>query len=320
MIVFTARTRRNISAQIVRVFRGKHVILHPVDSNNAYHLMAFLIVCVWGITYVSSKILINDGLSPAQIFTIRFFISYVLLLACHHKRLFANSARDEAVMALLGLTGGSLYFLSENTALAYSTASNVSLIVCSCPMGTTLLLALFYKGERLSKLQYAGSALALLGMTVVVLNGHFVLHLSPVGDALALAACLSWSAYSVLLRSCTHKYSSAFITRKVFFYGLLTILPYYIWHPSWPPVATFMRGEVIGHLLFLSVVASFLCYMLWNHCIRRLGVQQASNWIYFNPISTIVSAWILLGERPTVFLYLGAAMILLGMYGADRRR
>jgi len=291
-----------------------------MKSNKAYHLLAFLIVCVWGITYVSSKILINDGLSPAQIFTIRFLVSYVLLLVCSHKRLFANNKKDEAVMVLLGLTGGSLYFLSENTALAYSTASNVSLIVCSCPMVTTLLLALFYKSERLSKWQYVGSVLALLGMAVVVLNGHFVLHLSPVGDALALAACLSWATYSVLLRNVTRKYSSAFITRKVFFYGLLTILPYFAWHPSWPPLATFMQGEVVAHLLFLSVIASFLCYILWNLCVRRLGVQQAGNWIYFNPISTIVSAWILLDEQPTVFLYLGTAMILIGMYGADKWR
>jgi len=284
-----------------------------------FHLLAFLIVCVWGTTYVSSKVLINCGLSPAQIFTLRFAIAYLLMLCICHSRLFADSWRDELRLMLLGVTGGSLYFLSENTALSYSTASNVSLIVCSCPMAATLMLSVLYKEERLRKIQYMGSLLALLGMAIVVLNGHFVLHLSPVGDFLALCACLSWAVYSVILRNILNRYSSKFITRKLFFYGLLTISPYFLVKPGMPSWQTLSSPTVASHLLFLAVVASFACYLLWNLCVRKLGVQQASNWIYFNPIATIVFAWFLLGEEPTIFLYLGTAMILFGMWLADKR-
>jgi len=284
-----------------------------------YHIIAFLIVCVWGTTYVSSKILINNGLTPAQIFFLRFLLAYVLLLVVYHKRLFADTWKDELLMLMLGLTGGSLYFLSENTALSYSTASNVSLIVCSCPMVSTLGLAALYKEERLSKTQYLGSVIALLGMAVVVLNGHFVLHLSARGDILALVACLCWAVYSILLRNVMNRYPSLFITRKVFFYGVITIIPFILF-TSMPAPSTLLRGEVMAHLLFLSVVASFLCYVFWNKCLRNLGVQQASNWIYFNPIATIVFAWIMLNEKPTIFLFFGTAMILFGMYLADRNQ
>jgi len=291
-----------------------------MGSNWKYHVLAFLIVCVWGTTYVSSKVLINNGLTPAQIFTLRFLIAYLLMLAICHRRLFADSWKDELVFLLLGVTGGSMYFLSENTALAYSTASNVSLIVCSCPMVATLLLSALYKEERLSKVQYLGSVIALLGMAIVVLNGHFVLHLSPLGDALALGACLCWALYTVLLRNILGRYSSKFITRKVFFYGLLTILPYFLFFPGLTSADTLLRTEVMSHLLFLAVAASFACYLLWNLCVIHLGAQEASNWIYFNPIATIVFAWFLLGETPTVYLYLGTALILFGMYLADRKK
>ena len=289
-----------------------------MSTTKYYHIIAFLIVCVWGTTYVSSKILINNALTPAQIFFLRFLLAYALLLAVYHKRLFADTWKDELLMLVLGLTGGSLYFLAENTALAYSTATNVSLIVCSCPMVSTLGLAILYKEERLSKTQYFGSVLALMGMAVVVLNGHFVLHLSPRGDLLALLACLCWAAYSILLRGVMNRYPSLFISRKVFFYGVITILPYVL-ITGLPSPTILMRSEVLAHLLFLSVVASFLCYIYWNKCLRTLGVQQASNWIYFNPIATIVFAWIMLNETPTVFLFLGTAMILVGMYLADRK-
>ncbi len=67
---------------------------------------------------------------------------------------------------------------------------------------------------------------------VTVLNGHFVLHLSPIGDMLAFGACLCWAVYSLLMKALTGRYSTLFITRKVFFYGLVSIIPYYILVPS----------------------------------------------------------------------------------------
>jgi drug/metabolite transporter (DMT)-like permease len=72
--------------------------------------------------------------------------------------------------------------------------------------------------------------MAALGTSVVVLNGRFVLHLSPIGDALAFGACLCWAFYSLLMIPASQRYSSMFITRKVFFYGLLTMIPYYAWN------------------------------------------------------------------------------------------
>ncbi len=205
------------------------------NNNIFYHLVAFLTVAIWGTAFVSTKVLMLNGLSPAQIFTLRFSIAYVLMLAFNHRRLFADSWQDEAKMALLGITGGSLYFCSENEAMNFTTTTNTSLIVCSCPLFATLLVRLVYKdSNRIHIVQLLGSLLAFVGMIIVVLNGRFVLHLSPVGDALAFTACMCWAIYSLLMKSVTGDYSPAFITRKVFFYGVLTILPYYIFIPGFP--------------------------------------------------------------------------------------
>ena len=144
--------------------------------------------------------LLQAGLSPAQIFTLRFLIAYFLLLGWDMRtnvfsmRWFCSSLKDELLMVTLGITGGSVYFLAENAAMLYTTATNTSLIVCSCPLFTMLLVALFYRqSERFSKMQVLGSAMAFLGMAIVVLNGRFVLHLSPKGDLLAFGACLCWA-------------------------------------------------------------------------------------------------------------------------------
>lgn len=284
-----------------------------------YHLVAFATVAIWGCTFVSTKVLMLNGLSPAQIFTLRFLIAYVMLLAVYHSRLWADSWRDELKMMLLGISGGSLYFLSENEAMNFTSTTNTSLIVCSCPLFATLLVRLVYRSTtRISMMQLGGSLLAFAGMVIVVLNGRFVLHLSPLGDALAFTACLSWSVYSLLMKWVSAKYGAAFITRKVFFYGVLTILPYYIFYPTLPTAAVLTKPVVVGNLAFLGCLASMICFLTWNWCISKLGAVKATNWVYFNPITTMIFASWVLGEKITPYFLAGATCILLGMFVADR--
>lgn len=284
-----------------------------------YHLVAFATVAIWGCTFVSTKVLMLNGLSPAQIFTLRFLIAYVMMLAVFHSRLWADSWRDELKMMLLGISGGSLYFLSENEAMNFTSTTNTSLIVCSCPLFATLLVRLVYRSTtRISMMQLGGSLLAFAGMVIVVLNGRFVLHLSPLGDALAFTACLSWSVYSLLMKWVSAKYGAAFITRKVFFYGVLTILPYYIFYPTLPTAAVLTKPVVVGNLAFLGCLASMICFLTWNWCISKLGAVKATNWVYFNPITTMIFASWVLGEKITPYFLAGATCILLGMFVADR--
>lgn len=289
--------------------------------------MAFVTVAIWGSTFVFTKMLLINGLSPAQIFTLRFIIAYVLLLifelTVRHQsfRWFSDTWRDELAMLLLGITGGSLYFLTENAAMLYTTATNTSLIVCSCPLFAMLLVALIYrKSERFTRMQVVGSLLACAGMAAVVLNGRFVLHLSPVGDLLAFSACLCWAVYSLVMKSASERYSTFFITRKVFFYGLVTILPYYLIVPGFPSWDVLFSSQVLWNLLFLSIIASMACFLVWNWVIHQLGAVVATNWVYFNPITTILFAWWLLHEQITLCLLLGTVLILAGMYLCDRRQ
>ena len=293
------------------------------------HIVAFLTVAVWGSTFVFTKLLLQAGLSPAQIFTLRFIIAYVLLLAYSLSRQhqwLCSSWKDELLMVALGITGGSLYFLTENAAMLYTTATNTSLIVCSCPLFAMLLFAIVYRqSEHITKVQALGSVIACLGMAVVVLNGHFVLHLSPLGDILAFGACLCWAVYSLLMKKALEEYSTLFITRKVFFYGIITIIPYYILRPEEASIFSssileFLNSSILLNLLFLAVVASLLCFLTWNWVISKLGAVVATNWVYFNPITTILFAWWLLHEQITIWFLLGTILILAGMYLSDRKK
>lgn len=288
-------------------------------SEYRYHLAALFTVSVWGATFVSTKALIAAGLTPAEIFLMRFALGYLCILPLAPRRLQAENRRDEAAFAAAGVCGGSLYFLLENVALEYAPASNVSLLVCTAPVWTALAAGRADRGERMTRRQAAGAALAAAGMALVVLNGRFVLHISPAGDLLALAAALSWMGYSLVIKRLGARYPASFIARKVFFYGMATILPVFAFRPFAATGELLARPVVWANLLFLGVVASGFCYALWNTVMRRLGAVRATNYIFFNPLVTMLTAALCIGERITAPALAGAAMILCGMWHAERR-
>ena len=289
--------------------------------------MAFATAALWGSTFVFTKVLLIAGLSPADIFTLRFIIAYGLLALVSYgvgtsadsRKVWSRTWCDEFIMLTLGLTGGSLYFLTENAAMLFTTATNTSLIVCSCPLFTMLIYWMVYRDASIRRNEVVGTLISLAGMVFVVMNGHFVLHLSPVGDMLAFAACLCWAIYSLIIKQVSEKYSSIFITRKVFFYGLLTMIPYYMVVGSTSNLGALREFHVISSLLFLGCVASFACFLTWNWVIKNLGPITTTNWVYFNPVTTIVFASWILNERITFYFLIGTVCILSGMFIAARK-
>ncbi len=283
-----------------------------------YHLLAALTVSVWGITFVSTKVLIQCGLSPVDVLFYRFLLAYLCMWLISHGRVLADHWRDEGLFMLLGLFGGSLYFVAENTALGLTLASNVSLIICTAPVLAALLTWVLHRGQQIPSRLIVGSLIAFAGVILVVFNGHFILHLHPAGDVLTLLAALMWACYCLLLQRLQKRYSTTFITRKVFLYGLLTMLPFFYFSSLTTDLIILSQPVVWLNLIFLGVVASMLCYLMWNTAVRHLGTLQTTNYIYVVPLVTLLtSAWIL-NEIITWIALAGSAFILAGVYLAER--
>ena len=303
-------------------------------GNTIYHVLAIVIVAIWGLTFISTKVLLMAGLSPEEIFLVRFSIAYFgMWLFClwgrgsdvsrtdsksvqSPARLFCNSLKDELLLVLAGVMGGSLYFWSENTALQYTMASNVSFIVCTTPLVTAILNAAVRR-ERIGRLTLLGGCMSLVGIGMIAFSGGEGFHLSFVGDALAMLASLTWAVYTVVTNGLLKKYPSALISRKVFFYGMLTIVPVLLVKGWTFPAGRFLEPKVLN-ALFLGVVASLACYALWNSVIKRLGTVGSSNYIYLNPLFTLIAAALLLGERLTPVAIAGCLITLIGVWTASR--
>lgn len=291
-----------------------------MKSKLPYHLLAISIIAIWGVTFINTKVLILNGLNPQEIFLLRFIIAYLGVWTFSPHKLWTDNWKDELTTVALGVTGGSMYFWAENTAIQYSLVNNVAFIVCNAPLLTLFLGMAFSKEIRATRWLIAGSIISLIGVALVIFNGSFILKLNPLGDFLALVAAGSWAIYSLLMRGMTSRYNATFLTRKVFFYGILTILPAFAIKPWQFPLGKLAEPVIWGNLIFLGVIAALICFVLWSVVIREIGALSSANYIYLSPVTTMIASALFLQEPVTWISILGSILILSGLYIASMKK
>ena len=284
------------------------------------HLLAFVTIFIWGTTFISTKILLK-AISPVEILFLRFAIGFALLLLICLHRLRIRERKQELYFAGAGLCGVTLYFLLENIALTYTFASNVGVIVSIAPFFTAILAHYFLDGEKLRLGFFMGFVLAAAGIFIISFNGSSRLELNPMGDILALSAAVVWAAYSVLTKKISgFHYNTIQTTRRIFFYGLLFMLPALLIFGFHPSIDQLIQPVNLFNILFLGFGASALCFVTWNSAVKQLGAVKTSVYIYAVPVITVVTSILVLQERITGIAVLGIVLTLAGLLVSQGRR
>lgn len=290
------------------------------------HLTALIVIMMWGTTFVSTKVLLRS-FSPLEILFFRILLAYGALWAIHpHKSRFAGW-KTEGLYLAAGVCGVTAYFLLENVALQFSTASNVSIVLSVAPMFTAVAAHFLLRDERLYPRFFVGFAVAIAGVCLVSLNGNLNLKLNPVGDLLAVLAALSFGLYTVLIRKLNDpgRYPeglaphSAACTRRVFFYGLLTMVPVFLVTGIRPQVELLLQPVNLLNILYLGLGASAAGFVAWNWTIGVLGATRTNAYIYLQPVAAIVVSMIVLHEVITPLAVAGTALTLGGLYLSQSR-
>lgn len=289
------------------------------NKTSTGHLLALLTILIWGTTFISTKVLLID-FTPVEILFFRFVIGYVVLFLIYPRLMRITSLREEMLFIGAGVCGVTLYFLIENIALVYTLASNVGVIVSIAPFFTAVLAHFFLDGETLHKRFIVGFAIALTGIILIGFNGSFILQLNPLGDLLAFVAPAVWAIYSVIMRKIGElPYHTIGATRKVFFYGLLFMLPALFLFEFHFDLGRFANMANLSNLLFLGLGASALCFVTWNRAVSLLGAVKTSVYIYLVPVITVVASALILHEQITWITLLGALLTLLGSFISEKK-
>ncbi len=306
--------------------------------------LAAFSIFFWGITFVSTKYLLSD-FSSMEILTYRFISAYLGLWIIHPK--FVKIAwRDNILYALAALSGVVLYQLSENIAIHFTNASNVSVIVSICPLFTAIISQIFLKEKHLSVSFIIGFVISITGVTLVCLNGNTALKFNPKGDLLALLSGICWGFYSMILSIANKRsYDSICASRRIFFFAVLIMIPlslmgvglevhgrnaspaevsdlirslYFTMNKS-VNAARFSNPWNVFNLLFLGVVANGICFTAWNKACQIAGTVKVNCAIYLIPVVTIIFAFFVLGEKITMLGAIGAIITIAGLFISERK-
>lgn len=278
------------------------------------HLFALITIFIWGTTFISTKILL-EAFSPIEILFLRFTIGFVVLLAVYPHRLKIKEKKQELYFAAAGLCGVTLYYLLENIALTYTFASNVGVIISVAPFFTAIFAHLFLDGEKLRAQFFIGFAVAVVGISLISFNGSSNLQLNPLGDIFAVLAAVVWAAYSILTKKISgFHYNTIQSTRKIFFYGLMFMIPALFIFGFKPNIHQMTQPVNLFNILFLGLGASALCFVTWNSAVKILGAVKTSVYIYMVPVITVVTSVIVLSETITGIMVFGILLTLAGLF------
>ena len=289
------------------------------NKNTLGHISAILTVLIWGTTFISTKVLLSH-FTPIEILFFRFSLGFIALLLIYPHKLVLTDKKQEKLYMLAGLCGVTLYFLFENIALTYSFASNIGVIVSISPFITGILTHFFLKQEKLKLSFFLGFFVSITGVALISFNGSTVLKLNPIGDILAVLAAATWSIYSIVTKKISdYQYNTIQVTRRIFFYGLIFMLPALFFFDFHIGIDRFKEPLLLFNILFLGFGASAVCFVTWNLSLKLLGVLKTSVYIYTDPVITVAFSAFILKEKITSIAMVGTFLTLAGLFISENR-
>lgn len=282
----------------------------PKPAHRALPVLAVLAVTlIWGLSFVSSKTILNAGVPPLTMVALRFLLTSAILgalLGVREPRC-RVPAKAALPLAASGLAGVTLYFFFESRGIRSTSASHASLIIATIPVFTVAAESLIH-GTRIRWLAAAGIALSVAG-TVLLVRGSIATG-SLAGDLFMFGACLAWVAYNLLSRDLHRSLSDLAITAWQAIVGtaalvLLALTERRFWVPLTVPV--------ILHLAFLAVFSSAVGNFLYVYGLSRLGPSVVTPFLNLIPVVSAIGGVALLGERLDAWQIAGGAVIVAGV-------
>ncbi|MFT4469403.1 DMT family transporter [Arthrobacter sulfonylureivorans] len=286
------------------------------------YLLLMLVVVFYAGNILTGKAL--SELPPLTIAFGRIAVAFLVLLpigyrsAWRSRHLFIRHWKPLLLMTVTGVAGFNTLIYS---ALQFTSATNVSVLEASIP-AVTVLLGFWLLRERLRPLQWAGVLLSLCGAVWVVTNGQ-LLRLTEMswnaGDAIMAIGALSWAVYSIAVRRYLPLFPAHGTVLVMTGLSVLFMLPLLL--AEWavvgiPPIS---GGQWSG-LLYLGIFPSVIALLLYNRAVATLGASQASVFLNFVPVFTMLGAYVLLGEAISLMQILGAVAVILGVFFTTRSR
>jgi drug/metabolite transporter (DMT)-like permease len=279
-----------------------------------------LVALIWGGSFIAGRIAAQE--IPA---TTAALARYVIASAALVAMAFAKEgglprldARQWVAASLLGVTGVAAYNYLFMVGLETVPASRGSLIMALNPAATMIGAALFLR-EPITAAKIAGTIIALAGVAIELSGGNpmSLLHGDALGRGeLALFGCvLGWSAYTLIGKTVSGVSTLAVTTYAALLgTALLAIVVVARGELALPQAST--RAWVA--LAYMGTLGTAVAFVWFLEGVKTLGPARASIFVNLVPVAAIALAVLLLGEKITAAIIVGAALVIAGVWVINR--
>lgn len=215
------------------------------------------------------------------------------------------------ILALAAI--GVFHLWIQVTGMKFTTASNTGWIIGTAPVFIAILGLVFFN-EKLSFVNLSGIIIATFGLLLLVGKGNpfNVDFFEHKGDLLVLASAFTWGIYSIVNKKISLDYSPLMTILYLFIMMAIIIIPFNI---SSSVVTSVVNIDIIGwiSILFLGLFCSGISYVIWALSLRELEAKKVGAYLYFEPLVTVATAWLLLNEEITILMMISGFVITAGV-------
>ena len=230
------------------------------------------------------------------------------------------SLKQLPILICLGLTGVFAYNVFFFNGLTHITAGRAALIIATTPLAISLASALLYK-EKLTFIKISGILTSLIGALFVISNGHPMDLLRGgfgTGEQALIGCVLSWTAYTIIGRTIITSLSPLITVFYSSTAGATMLLFPALFDGLATNIGNISQDSLIS-LIFMGFFATTLGFTWYYKAINRIGTTRAAIFINLVPLFGLILSWLILSEtiKPSVFL--GGALVLLGIYVTNKK-
>jgi len=292
-----------------------------MSPSSKLYVILGLTILIWGNSFVVVQIAIDDGATPTLIAMGRFLVAsaifggYIIL-----RRPAWIDRSDLRLFLLLAFMGIGIYYVFQYYGVHLAGPSVTSILVTLlCPI-MIFLLSYLRLGERIGPWQKLGLAVSAVGSYFVITNGTtaFISDWeSLVGGAFAVVCAVFWAYYTVEGKKVVKKYDPFVSTAYIALMGTVMLVPFAIAEVQLSGTVE-INASYIAAALYLGVLCTVIGYVFWFRALAGLTASSTGATLYFEPIVTIIFAWILLGQGIGWVSAVGGLLVMVGVVLVSR--
>lgn len=284
-----------------------------------YLLIVFMVTC-WAMNFIVAKIVLRE-IPPMLIVGLRtalagFAIIPVYLIYTRRNGVPGWERRDLPLLFMLGVAGVALNQVFFVLGINRTSVSHAAIIIGLTPV-LVLLMAAASGQEQLKPARLAGMFLALAGVIVLQMNSFSGFSDTLTGDLYIFLAGVVFAGFTVRGKAEVHRLGGVTVNTFAYVGSGIALLPLTLWLGSDFDFTKVTWGAWLS-LAYMAFIPSVICYLIYYYALARIPASRLAAFAYLQPLLAMLVAIPVLGEHPSESLLAGGAIVLAGVFVAER--